>query len=64
MDCVLLFAPGARRDRAATKELRDGLPFLDIAIVDLRGFDGLVNEFFAADRWGSRKGMIEVIAWT
>lgn len=64
VDCVLLFAPGVRRDQAATKELRDGLPFLDIALADQRGFDGLVNEFFAADRWGSRKGMIEVIDWT
>ncbi len=46
VDCVLLFVAGRRRDRAATEELRDGLPFLDIAVVDQEGFDELVGDFF------------------
>ena len=62
VDCVLLFIPGQRRDRATTKELRSGLPFLDIALVDQKEFDRLVGQFFAADRLGAPKGMVEVIS--
>jgi hypothetical protein len=63
VDCVLLFLPNRRRNRTAVNSLRRGLPFLDIAIVDQREFDALVR-FFAADRVGARKGMVEVIEWT
>lgn len=61
VDCVLLFMPGRRRDRAAVRELRKGLPFLDIALVDQGDFDELVNITFAADRAGIPKGLVEVI---
>ncbi len=61
VDCVLLFIPGRRRDRRATSELRRGLPFLDIAMVNHEEFDRLVNQFFAADRRGVPKGMVEVL---
>ncbi len=61
VDCVLSFAPGARRDRSALRELRKGLPFLDIALVDPGGFDELVQVTFAADRAGAPKGMVEVV---
>jgi hypothetical protein len=60
VDCVLLFAPGQRRDRSAVRQLRNGLPFLSIALVGQRGFDDLVNRFFATDRLGESKGMVEV----
>ena len=60
VDCVLLIAPGERRNRQALKELRKGLPFLSIALVDQNDFDQLVNDFFASDRLGLPKGMIEV----
>ena len=60
-DCVLLFGAGTNRDRTALKHLRNGLPFLSIALVDQNGFDELVKDFFATDRLGSPKGMIEVI---
>jgi hypothetical protein len=60
VDCVLLFSPGGRRNRQALKELRKGLPFLNIALVDQNDFDQLVNDFFANDRLGLPKGMIEV----
>src|SRR5439155_1901222 len=33
VDCVLLIGPGPTTDEAAESELRDGLPFLDIALV-------------------------------
>jgi len=54
----LLFAPGQRRDRSAIKQLRNGLPFLSIALVAQRDFDDLVNRFFASDRLGKSKGMV------
>lgn len=62
VDCVLLFSGGSRRDSKAFHELRDGLPFLDIAIVGQSEFDEFVNYVFATDRRGTRKGMIEVIS--
>lgn len=61
VDCVLLFVPGGRRDRAAFEELRDGLPFLDIELVGPEDFYGFVDDLFAADRSGTLKGMIEVV---
>ncbi len=62
VDCVLLFAPDTRRDRDALTQLRKGLPFLSIAMVDQNDFDKLVNDFFAYDRLGTPKGMIEVLS--
>jgi len=41
--------------------LLDGLPFLDIQIVNQNRFDYLVEIFFATDRRRTPKGMIEVI---
>jgi hypothetical protein len=61
VDCVLLFRPGRRRDAKSLRELRIGLPFLEIAMVDDEEFDVLVNSFFKADRWGNPKGMVELI---
>lgn len=53
---------GARVPRrpVAEAELRAGLPFLEIALVRRRRFDLLVR-FFATDRSGSPKGMVEVM---
>src|SRR5436309_8529651 len=50
VDCVLLLAPGNRGTRAALRELRTGLPFLDIAVVRGAAFDEYVHDVFAADR--------------
>jgi hypothetical protein len=61
VDCVLLFVPGTRRDRDAVKELRAGLPFLDMKLVGQEDFDEFVNIIFGTDRVGVAKGMIEVI---
>jgi hypothetical protein len=60
VDCVLLFQPGRRTDRQAFKELRAGLPFLDIAIAGPRRFEQYVLRLFAADRYRAEKGMVEV----
>ena len=61
VDCVLLFRPGGRKDRAPFLELRAGLPFLDIAIASPKRFDQFVGRIFAADRHGLPKGMVEVV---
>jgi hypothetical protein len=61
VDVVLLFIAGRRRNRDAIGELRRGLPFLDISLVDQKEFDRLTGQFFATDRVGVPKGMIEVI---
>lgn len=61
VDCVLLFAHGSRRDHAAFRGLRKGLPFLHVAIVFRKDFDKMVNRIFAFDRHGVPKGMVEVV---
>jgi hypothetical protein len=61
VDCVVLFLPSQRRDRSAMQLLRSGLPFLSIALVGPRRFDEFVR-FFATDRSGKGKGMIEVVS--
>jgi hypothetical protein len=61
VDCVLLTGRRYPRDRAAAGEIQDGLPFLEIAAVPRKAFERLVNEFFATDRHGNAKGVVEVI---
>lgn len=61
VDCVLLVDRTAQLDRGAMDELViEGLPFLEINIVERIEFD-LLTEYFATDRFRSRKGMLEVI---
>jgi hypothetical protein len=61
VDCVLLVGPGFPADPVAEAELRMGLPFLDIALVDASDFEYFVSRLFAFDRTGEAKGMIEVV---
>lgn len=61
VDCVLLFAAGAVRDKSAVRQLRKGLPFLSISLAEQADFDVMVNDFFAHDRMGTPKGMVEVV---
>ncbi len=61
VDCALLIRPAARKDRAAFRELREGLPFLDIAIVRAKRFEQYVTRICATDRHGVPKGIVEVI---
>ena len=56
--------PGIHRaslDPSADEELRAGLPFLEIQVVEDEGFEFLVQRFFATDRDSVPKGMVEVI---
>ena len=62
VDCVLLVGPAFRKNSPEEQELRDGLPFLTIELVEQADFDFFVNRFFATDRDNVAKGMIEVIS--
>ena len=59
VDCVLLIGPGFPSDRLAEADLDAGLPFIGAEVVGRNAFDDLVR-FFATDRAGVPKGMIEV----
>ena len=61
VDCVVLMSSRKLLDAKAFRELRAGLPFMDLAIVrSIKRFDEYVNGIFATDRSGMHKGMIEV----
>ena len=60
VDCVLLVEPDHPLDAAAIDEIADGLPFLDLQIVEPLEFTILVEHFFATDRHGIPKGFVEV----
>jgi hypothetical protein len=61
VDCVLLAGHDFPKDEAADLELRDGLPFIQFAIVDEELFERYVQVIFGTDRKAVPKGMIEVI---
>ena len=63
MDCVLLMGEGNAADENAISELRAGLPFVEIDVVDQVDFDFLAEMFFATDRNLASKGMVELISW-
>lgn len=62
VDCVLL-SSDLPSDEAAVEEIEDGLPFMQIDLVEREDFDVMVQEVFASDRVLVPKGMIEVIQW-
>ena len=60
VDCVLLFESTEIQDFPAFEELIEGLPYLDIVPADAAEFQDYVDDVYASDRHGSRKGMIEI----
>ncbi|HEV3257352.1 MAG TPA: hypothetical protein VG013_10765 [Gemmataceae bacterium] len=60
VDCVLLIGPDFPRDAAAEAELLAGLPFINMELVDLQGFQQFTERTFATDRNLVPKGMVEV----
>ena len=60
VDCVLLGDHRFPVDESAAAELVSGFPFLDIQIVNEKGFEEFVELVFATDRRARPKGMIEV----
>jgi hypothetical protein len=61
VDCVLLMGERFPIDTEAETELLEGLPFLEIKLVNQEGFELLVEMIFASDREMQPKGMIEVV---
>jgi hypothetical protein len=61
VDCVLLIAPDHSHDAIALGEIADGLPFLELQLVEFTDFTMFVDRFFATDRDGTPKGLVEVI---
>jgi hypothetical protein len=60
VDCVLLIGPDYNELSEAAAELDRGLPFLSLQIVRQLRFDDLLR-FFASDRDGFGKGLVEII---
>jgi Family of unknown function (DUF6932) len=60
VDCLLLIGPTFPKDLTAEAELRAGVPFLDIELVNQEDFDWMIGTMFATDRSKILKGMIEV----
>ena len=61
IDCVLLASDDFPQDATLLDELDEGLPFLDIQLVDRTAFEHLTKHFFATDRYELPKGMVEVL---
>jgi hypothetical protein len=61
VDCVLLV--GAEFDRTAPPavELLAGLPFISMDVVGDELFQEFIENFFATDRKGLPKGMVEIV---
>ena len=61
IDCVLLLGTQFSPDSPAATRLVDGLPFLDLQLVEGPEFSLLVEQVFATDRNGVPKGLVELI---
>ena len=61
VDCALLTGADFPHDKAADREIRSGLPFLEIDLIGQEDFDYLVDVVFATDRHQISKGVVEVI---
>ena len=61
VDCVLLIAPDFSPDSVAESEIRQGIPFLDVRLVESPDFAFYVETFYATDRFFASKGMVEVV---
>jgi len=60
-DCILLIGADFPHEAKAEEELREGLPFLEIRLVEQPEFDWYVERHFSTDRDDVPKGMLEVV---
>ena len=60
VDCVVLIGPDFPRDAGAEAELLAGLPFINLELVGLEGFQQFTERTFATDRNLVAKGMVEI----
>lgn len=61
VDCVFLVEAGFPNDKEAERQLREGLPFLEIEFADAASFNFYCERFYASDRENVPKGLIEVL---
>lgn len=61
IDCVLLIGARFPLDEKAEAELLDGVPFINLELVDEEAFRLFTEKTFATDRDLVPKGMIEVL---
>ena len=59
VDCVILIDSGFPQDPTAEAELLEGIPFINLELVDQEAFDQFTQYIFASDRDTLPKGMIE-----
>jgi hypothetical protein len=64
VDCALLIAPDFSPNSDAEAEIRQGIPFLDIHLVEMPDFKFYVETFYVTDRFFTPKGMVEVVLCT
>ena len=60
VDCVLLLPLDYPKDKSAAEELLEGLPFVEIYLVETEDYNFFVQQFFVKDRKNEPKGMLEV----
>src|SRR6266849_1047832 len=60
VDCALLFDPPIPKEQSALDELEQGLPFIQMYVVERDGYNHFIDNLFALDRSNEPKGMIEV----
>ena len=61
VDCVLLMDPDFPRDSVAESEMLQGIPFLEVHLVEPRDFVFFTEILYASDRFFVPKGMVEVV---
>jgi hypothetical protein len=61
VDCILMIEDEVPLGESTMKEIRAGLPFLEVQVVAQELFDYLTTVFFSTDRDRLPKGLIEVI---
>jgi hypothetical protein len=61
VDCVLLIDPDFPRDSVAEKDIRRGIPFLEVQLVQPPDFEFFVKSMYASDRFFVPKGMVEIM---
>ncbi len=61
VDCLLLIDPDFPKDSAAEGDIRQGLPFLEIQLVQPPDFEFFVKAMYASDRFFVPKGMVEIM---
>lgn len=61
VDCVLLLGRDYPKEKSAVEVLADGLPFIQMYMVEAEEYNYFTQQFYATDRNNVPKGMVEVI---